>query len=175
MSNHLAIGAPFLGRQGPSPEGVQLVMGGGPQLQLFLPKLTPEEIHCIQNGPAHFGVHEVAGVLFFLYRFDPAIPWSDTPYHRALEEAVRPVALPRLEGPESRLLLQVVLVRCEDSRVAALRTLSLPPHLSRALLAAVAAQGPLPPDYDERIARAYARFPRTKDLLEGAITGKGGT
>jgi len=42
--SRLSVGEPFLNRQGPSPEGAQLVMGGGPQLQLFLSSPTPEEL-----------------------------------------------------------------------------------------------------------------------------------
>lgn len=169
----LEVGQPFAGRAGPSPEGVQLCLSGShPELQLFLSRPTPAEVESIRRGPCHFGVCEAEGVLFFLYRFDPAFPWSDTPYHRALEEAHRPVNLALL-NEESRALLTVVLVRAEDSIVQAIRVVSLSPRVSRALWQVVLLQETLPPDYEARIQRVYARH-SSRELARLGLHAPGG-
>lgn len=169
----LEVGQPFLGRSGPSPEGVQLSLSGSaPELQLFLSGLTEREVESVRTGPCRFGVCEAEGALFFLYRFDPSIPWSDSPYHRALEERLRPVNLALL-GEQSRALLTVVLVSAEDSVVRAIRAVSLSPEVTRALWQAVLLQDALPADYDARIRRAYARY-TSRDLARLGTTGKGG-
>lgn len=171
--NRIEVGEPYLNRSGPSKEGFELSLSGSlPQLTLGFPRLSPEEIECVKSGPSRFGVAEVEGVLFFLFRFDPCIAWSDTPYHRALEEAVRPVKLALLQE-RSRAVLQVVLVSAEDSIVQAIRLVALDPPTTRALWQAVLLQDSLPPDYDAWIARVYGRY-SSRELARLGVTSRGG-
>ncbi len=126
----------------------------------------------VPTGPARFGVLETNGVLFFLFRFDPAIGWSDSPYHRALEERVRPVNL-QLLTEQTRALLMVCLVNAEDSIVRGIRAVTLNPETTRALWQAVLLQDKLPVDYDARIQQVYRRM-TTSQMAREAVISKGG-
>ncbi len=149
----LEVGQPFMGPRRPLPEGVQLSLSGDtPELHLILSGLTPPELEAITRGQAEFGLYEQEGLLFFLYRFLGAIPWSDTPYSLAREEAVRSVQLQPL-GQATRAVLTVILVSSEDAVVRGLRQVTLSPEVTRALWGAVEAQRNAPEaanDEDER-------------------------
>jgi hypothetical protein len=168
----ISVGQPF-GQFGPRSEGFELSLGGSsPELLPVLTKITEAEVTSVTTGPARFGVLETNGVLFFLFRFDPAIGWSDTPYHRALEEAVRPVNL-QLLTEQSRALLMVYLISAEDSILRGIRAVTLNPEATRALWQAVLLQDKLPPDYDARIQQVYHRL-NSSQMAREAVISKGG-
>jgi hypothetical protein len=171
----IKVGKPFLDRFGPLTPGVQLSLSGTtPELHLIFDKLTQAEVEAVRSGPARFGVYQFKQVLFFLYRFDPAIPWSDTPYHIALERPHREVNL-QLLTEQSRALLTIYLISAEDGIVQVIRALTLNPETTRALWQAVLLQDPdkLPEHYDNDIEQAYAQLNSAQMAREGVVS-KGG-
>lgn len=168
----LRIGYPY-GSPGPRPPGVELCLSDtSPTLLMVLPELKQQEIVAVAQGESRFGVYEEGPMLFFLYRFDPAFPWSDTPYHRALEEARRPVQLSLLTE-RSRALLLVTLVSAEDGLIQVLRAVTLDPQVTRALWQGVLLQETLPPNYDQRLEQIYARL-TSAQMARNGITCRGG-
>jgi hypothetical protein len=171
----IEVGQAFSDQPGPLTPGVQLsISGATPELHLILDNLTQAEVEAVRAGPARFGVYQFKQVLFFLYRFDPATPWSDTPYHIALERPYRKVNL-QLLTEQSRALLTVYLVSAENGIVRVIRALSLNPETTRALWQAVLLQDPdkIPEYYDNDLQQVYARLNSAQMAQEGVVS-KGG-
>ena len=85
------------------------------------------------------------------YRFQhPAggIPWSDAPshYHLVPQAERIPPPEPGQLTPESRALLEVILVNATGGQIRAMRQLSLSPEFTRAMFRAIAHQAARPFD-----------------------------
>lgn len=145
--------------------------GGQHELTLSYRNPTEEEIASVQSGQARFAFAIEQGVIFFLYRFEPAVQWGDAPFSIHLvpkAERVIPEALP---SAESRALLQIFLVDAATGILRAMRTVSLSHDFTRKLHKAITEQSTQPfssTAHDAAIAATYARF-KTKALLGRAI------
>lgn len=170
----LEVGQPFLGQRGARAPGVQLSLSGSsPELHLILERPTTAEVNAIRGGKAEFGVYEEDGLLFFLYQFGGGvIPWSDTPYSRAAEDAFRAVNL-QLLREQSRAVLLVILVDASNSIIRGLRTVSISPEVTRALWMAVELQEAVV-NYEQRLAQVYARR-SSEEMAALSVSCIGGT
>lgn len=150
----ITLNKPFPGYTTAQPEGADLWLAS-PTLVLIWGNPRPDEIRAVQSETALFSVCRLSTDLLFLcYRFGD-MPWSDQPYHRALEVRARGVfSLPEF-WPGQLLLLTVVLVEAESTIVRALRQLTLGPEASQVLLETAAEQAELPANYDEQIQQTY--------------------
>lgn len=151
---------------------------GEHELLFFLADPTRRELDSIRGGPAEFAVTEVEDLLFLLFQFSPGIPWSDAPYEYWVnppENRTVPIA-PEEMSEQTRALLNVFLVDARTGILLAIRAISLPLDVTRALHGVIRRQvqrGALP-DYDARLARVMGRH-TTDDLLRLAVArGRGG-
>ncbi len=154
----LKVGDYFGGVRRPRAPYQQLSLSGSsPELHLVFDGIQPAELNAIKAGKAEFGVYAEDEHLFFLYRFgSTVIPWSDVPYHVALENKHRPVNL-QLLTEQSRAVLVVILVDAKTSAIRALRQVTLTPEVTRALWQTVLLQDQkaTPPDYDNQLAAVW--------------------
>lgn len=129
------------------------------------------EVSAVRTGEAFVAIATEGPVIFFLYRFDGACGWSDAPFSwHLVPEAERTLPDPS-RGPETRALIHVILVDAATGIIRALRSASLSPRVTEVLHVLIARQAQAPWDalaYDQELERAYARFPRTEDLVAQA-------
>jgi len=169
------------------PEVTQFLWRGELELLLFLAAPTDAEIAAIRRGHAEFALYDRDRLCVLLYCFSPLIdpsggrrrrglPWSDAPFHQGMmppEHRAAPLD-PATFTPETRVLLHVILVRADGGQILVLRTVSLPPELTRRLFAVIAVQDAAPfnqATYDRQLAELYRTYPTTDALLaaSGAI------
>jgi len=140
-------------------------------LTLCLTNPRPREVQAVQTGPVRFALTPLRGtpiLLFLLFTFPGAMPWSDAPYHPKLEPPDRWPALDILTDDTIRLAPSIVLVDRATAIVKALRVVSFSPQFSRALNELVRAQLAETFDqeaYDAALAQAYRQYPKPRDLL----------
>ncbi len=172
----LKVGEYFGGvRRARAPYQQLSLSGSSPDLHLVFDGIQPAELNAVKAGKAEFGVYTEGDQLFFLYRFGSTIiPWSDVPYHVALENKHRPVNL-QLLTEQSRALLLVILVDAKTSAIRALRQVTLTPEVTRALWQGVLLQDQKTPpfDYDYYIEKVYTRL-SSANMAERGVTGVGG-
>lgn len=142
---------------------------------MFWAGITPRDVASITGGRAAFGLAVVGPVIFFLYRFDPACPWSDAPYSIHLvpeeERALPGPALASGAQTAQHALLNVVLVEATNGIVRGLRAITFSPRLTTALHLAIRDQLAAPwsaAAYDAALADAYRRHPTTRSLVDAA-------
>ncbi len=169
----LEVGRPYIVGRRKWPEGVEYnCRSGGHELRLFFDSPSASEIEAVRIGECEFALVMEGPVIFLMYKFGVAINWSDAPYSwHLVPEDQR--TLPEPEGPETRALLQVVLIDAASGLVRALRALTFSPVFTRALHAAIRAQADMiwagKASYDAALADAYRRYPASTDLLRGAV------
>lgn len=174
----LQVGKPYLPGKRSLPTGTNYNFRGGThELLLLLDGITPRELESVRAGAAEFALLVFKRVIFFLYRFEPALEWSDCPYSVWLvTEAERQA--PRETSAETRALLQVALVDANKNTVLALRALTLSPEFTGELHAAINAQLSAEislADYDAAIQQAYLRWPNSEQMLrQASVRAKGG-
>lgn len=166
------VGRPFIPGQTSWPDGTAAYnyQAGQHALTLFLGSPSHAEVADARIGKAEFGLVVEPPVLFLLYRFGRAIPWSDAPYtwHMASPERR---TIPDTTGlVEPRALLSVVLVDAHTGIIRALRAVSFSPALTAALHLAIREQAEAPwvgqVAYDAALAELYRRYPSSRDLLK---------
>lgn len=112
----------------------------GHELTLFRPDVTPRMVEDVRRGQAEFALVVEPPILAFAYRFGESIPWSDVPYCWNLQPASRRVIPAREPLRESRTLLWVTLVDCNDGVIHAQRGLTLSSEFSGSLHEAIRGQ-----------------------------------
>jgi hypothetical protein len=137
----LVVGEPYLPGVTSLPEAVQYnFRQGAHELLMWLGSPSREEVRAIRKGRAEFRLLVESGVIFLLYRFEGNARWSDCPYSYHLvpaEQRQLPFDLPT---PESRAMLQVLLVDAHTAILKVIRTCSLSPSFSRRLHEAIGDQ-----------------------------------
>jgi hypothetical protein len=173
------VGKPYLPCRGSiQPFARYNFLGEQHGLLLCLSQLNNSDVDAVREGEAEFALVVSRGVIFFLYHFGAAIPWSDAPYSwHLVPEAQR--ELPEMPATaETRALLSVVLVDADLNIVRALRTVTLSPEFTRMLHAVIRAQAARPwsaPAYDNALSAAYTRWKTSEAMLAAAIARtKGG-
>lgn len=162
------------------PEGAQFqYRGGQAELVLFYPDPSRHEIEAVRKGSSEFGLVVEPPLVVLLYTFGAAkgIPWCDAPfsYHRL--KAARPteaVLPPAWEegSPETRAILQVLLVDASSGILRAMRAVSLSPEFTRTLHRAIWEQAHReegPGEFDRALNDLYTRFPTSERLLTTAV------
>lgn len=162
----IAVGQEMVPGHGPFPEGAQLVFAeDGPELLLAFRQPSAAEIAAVNRGPCEFAVTMVEQVIFFLYRFGSALPWSDALFSWHLDRP-GPALFTRAS---ERFGLHTILLDADTGVVEALRLATLSPEMSSELSRLVQAQMTTSwqgrEDYEQAVRRCYEKAPRAADLL----------
>jgi hypothetical protein len=169
----LQVGKPYIADRGQWPEAVEYnYRGGEHDLRMFFRAPGQQEVEAVRKGRCDFAVAVEGPVIFLLYCFRPAADWSDAPYSwHLLPETEQ--ALPDVEGPETRALLQVVLTDAQTGLVRVLRAVTFSPSFTRALHRAIRQQAASPwpgrAAYDAALRDLYRRYATSEDLLRRAV------
>ncbi len=151
--------------------------GGEHELLLICENLRDTEVADVRSGDTRFGFLVFENVIFFLYRFGSSMHWSDCPFSIWRVPEVERVSPEVAYAPETRALLNIILVRAENNTIEALRAVSLSPAVTRQLHAAILQQLRQPlgdAAYKIAIASAYQRWPQTAAMVPFAQTCGGG-
>ena len=170
---HLEVGKPYIAGRTSWPEGVAYdFRGDAHELRMFLRSPSVSEVRAVRGEVADFAVVAEPPLLFLLYCFGRVIPWSDAPYSWHLVPEYQR-SLPDVGGPETRALLQIILVDATTGLVRALRAVTFSPAFTRALHDAIRAQASAPwpgqAGYETALAAVYQRDKTSADLLKRAI------
>jgi hypothetical protein len=144
-------------------------------LALFITRPRQHEVQAVESGEVRFALVPLQGspsLLFLLYTFPSAFPWSDAPYHIQLEPPELRPTLDTLADDTKRLILSIALIDRASTIVQALRVVSFSPQFSRALNAVVRRQLDEPFDkaaYDTALAQAYQQYPKPRDLMSKRV------
>ena len=169
----LEVGKPYIPGRTNWPEGVDYnFRAGSHEMRMFFRSPTRREVEAVRKGRCEFGLVVDGPIIFLLYRFHPAIDWSDATYSwHLVPETER--TLPQPEGAETRALLHVDLIEADSGLVRALRVVTFSPAFTRALHSAIRQQAASPwpgrEAYDDALASVYKRYPTSKDLLRRAV------
>lgn len=177
----LNIGAPYINGITSWPDGnaEYNYLSTGHELRIFWASPTEAEIEAVRRAPMHLGLFVDGSVIDLVWRIEGAGGWSDTPFSiHQVPEASR--AIPDATTGEERALLTVLLVDAATGILKAIRALSIPPHATERLHAAIRAQAAAPWEGREahlaEIAAIYRRYPDSQDLaLAAEVLVRGGT
>lgn len=177
--NRLAVGEPYIPGKTSWPEVVEYNYDlNGHELRLFFGSPTDQEIRSVRRSPVHLALLVEGPVIYLVWRFEGFGSWSDGPFSIHLVPADRR-ATPPVSSGEQRALLQIVLVDAHTGILRAIRAVTLPPHATQRLHAAIREQEAQPFDrraYDAALQALYRRYPDSADMARAAeILVKGGT
>lgn len=164
----LEVGKPYIPGRSRWPEGCEYnYRGGENELRLSYGDPSPREVAAVQKGRALFGLYHEGDQVILCYRFGD-LAWSDAPFHLARLAAAgvpaeerTPPPDPATLSPESRAILQVVLVDAGPGIVRVLRAVTLSPEFTSALFGAIRDQASRPYDrasYEAGLDRIYRRY-----------------
>jgi len=130
----VAIGKPLFENRTELPEAVEYnYQSGDHTLLLSMKNLHPKEIEAVREAEAEFGLYCENSVIFLLYRFGDALPWSDSAFSWwNVAEEDRRIPSPT-ENPATRILLKIILVEAATGIVKAIRVTTLSPNFTEKL------------------------------------------
>lgn len=166
------VDTPYLPGHSRLPSGTDYAYRSGQhQLHLVLDRLAPAELQAVAEGPAELALAVELPVLFFCYRFLPAIAWSDCAYsiHQVPAGQAQLPARDAVAGGQAAL--SVVLVNADTGLVAAVRAVRLPPDFTRVLHTTIQEQAAQPWDaaaYEGAVAALRRRF-SSEQLVSRAV------
>jgi hypothetical protein len=143
------------------------------ELRLFFSNLSRADVRAVSNGPADFALLMQKDVLFFLYRFGEAVPWSDAPYslHKVAQKFPDEASLPPTELAGKSVLLNILLIEATTGIIQAVRVIGFPSSFSQALHEAIRKTWDAPfseASYNAQIDEAYRLYPHTMDMVKAA-------
>jgi hypothetical protein len=164
------VGKPYLLKHSTCSEGSEYSYSTrGYELKLCFSNPFHEEIASIADGNASFDLLIEEGIVFFLFRFDPGIPWSCVPYcYWGIPEDQRQVPPPH---GEQGTLLTVLLIDADNSLLKAVREVELEPSFCLNLHHAIATQLAEPismQEYKKRVDKVYRKYLSTASMIQGA-------
>lgn len=175
----VAIGKPLFEGRDELPEAIEYnYQAGDHTLLLSMKNLHPCEIRAVREDQAEFGLYCENGIIFLLYRFGEALPWSDSAFlWWNVAEEDRRIPAPQA-NPAERILLKIILAEASTGVVKAIRVTTFSPSFSEKLHSAIrdqASGGEF--SREEFVARGLAIYERRTpaDLAAKAIVKtKGG-
>jgi hypothetical protein len=135
--------------------------------------VTPGEIQAFLNGAVSFALFTEQNLLFFLFKIEGFLDWSDLAFtiHLAGDETI--------VGGDAYLPFSLVLVEPDTKIVKGLRMLTVSPDFRSRLVELIRKQAAEPFDtlaYYRAIGRLYEQYPAASDLLKNAVIfEQGGT
>ena len=137
----VAIGKPLFEQRSELPEAIEYTYQAGDHtLLLSMKNLHPNEIKAVREAEAEFGLYCENGIIFLLYRFGEALPWSDSAFSWwNVAEEDRRIPAPQ-ENPAERILLKIILIEAVTGIVEAIRVTTLSPDFTEKLHNAIREQ-----------------------------------
>jgi len=142
---------------------------GSHLLQICWSAPSQEVTHAFSNGEMHAAVYEECGVLFFLFKINGFMDWSDQALSIWLVPE-RDRSIPPLRDGE-HAVLTLALVDADTGLVRALRVVTYSPRLSRLFLDGLRTQLETPFDraqHQATIASLYQRYATSTELARRA-------
>jgi hypothetical protein len=167
---HLTVGDKF-DRDLPDESMSIILMNGSPMLT-FNFSLTGKQVSTFLNGTASFSLFYDRDILFFLFKIDGFLDWSDLAFsiHLAGGEKV--------EEGDGYLPFNLVLIDSKTSIIKGLRIVTVSPYFRSVLSELTQQQTKVPFDiisYYKTIGELYETYPSASDFLKAAlIIEKGG-
>jgi hypothetical protein len=146
-------------------EGMSLLLNGGAPILAFKFSVSENDIENSLNGPVSFGLFADANVIFFLFKIDGFLDWSDLAFtiHLAQGESV---------DDGSYLPFHLVLLESGTSIVKGLRVVTVSPAFRSALAELVKRQAAERFDtvgYYQAIGGIYKAYPSAALMLKDAV------
>jgi hypothetical protein len=134
----VAIEKPLFEGRTELPEAIEYnYQAGDHTLLLSMKNLHPKEIEAVRAGEAEFGLYCENSIVFLLYRFGEALPWSDSAFSW-WNVAEEDRGIPALrENLAERILLKIILVEASTGIVKAIRVTTLSPEFTEKLHEAI--------------------------------------
>jgi hypothetical protein len=142
-----------------------LLLNGAPMLT-FNFSVTEKNIAAFLNGSSSFGLFSECNILFFLFKIDGFLDWSDLAFtiYLAGDE--------KIEDNAGYLPFHLVLVESETNIIKGLRVVTVSPAF-RSILARITQQQAREQfdtiDYYKKIGALYEIYPSTGSMLKKAI------
>lgn len=138
-------------------------------LQFCVASPSMRGIEAFGKGRMSVGLYHEQNVIFFLFRIDGFMDWSDQAISIRLVAEADQELPPLPDG--ARIPLTLVLVEADNGNVAALRMVTYSPHFSRVMHRWLQAQKDMPfrkEDHMAAVQDIYRRFPDSKALAKAA-------
>ncbi len=166
---NLTVGGKF-GHEIPS-EGMSIVLAGGMPLLAFNFSITDNDAARFLNGKASFGLFSDQGILFFLFKIEGFLDWSDLAFtvHLANGETV--------VDNGAYLPCSLVLVDSATDTIKGLRMVTVSPAFRKALAEVLQRQGQGKFDtiaYYQSIGKLYNTYPSASTMLKNALIVENG-
>jgi len=161
---HLTVGEKF-DHDMPA-EGMSILLVNGAPMLSFNFSVTEKNIAAFLHGSSSFGLFSEQNILFFLFKIDGFLDWSDLAFtiHLAQDE--------KIEGNGGYLPFNLVLVESSTSVIKALRMVTVSPAF-RSMLAQIIQQQAKERfntiDYYKKIGALYETYPSASTMLKKAI------
>lgn len=175
----VAIGKPLFEERHELPEAIEYnYQSGDHTLLLSMKNLHPKEIEAVRNAEAEFGLYCENGIVFLLYRFGEALPWSDSAFSWwNVAEEDRRIPAPQT-NPATRILLKIILVEAATGIVEAIRVTTLSPAFTEKLHDAIREQAMGEPfsreEFVGRSLQIYQKFTPAEFAMKTIVKTKGG-
>lgn len=147
-------------------EGMSIMIAAGPPLLTFNLSVTPGEIKAFSKGAASFALFFEQNVLFFLFKIEGFLDWSDLAFtpHLAGGETIVP--------GNAFLPIDIVLTEPDSKIVKGFRMVTVSPDFRMKLTEFFRQQAEERFEtvaYLQKIGNLYDRYPTTTDLLNKAV------
>jgi hypothetical protein len=153
-------------------EGMSIVLMNGVPMIVLNFSVTKKDIANFLNGSLSFGLFFEQNILFFLFKIEEFLDWSDLAFtiHLAGDE--------KIDDNAGYLPFNLVLVESETSIIKGLRLVTVTPAF-RSALARITQQQSKEPfdtiDYYKKFGALYGRYPSAASMLKkAAIIERGG-
>ena len=160
----LTVGKTF--SHGMPDESMSIILNGGSPMLVFNFSLSEKNIAAFQHGISSFGLFAEKNLLFFLFKIEGFLDWSDLAFtiHLAQDE--------KIEDNEGYLAFNLVLVESSTSIIKALRMVTVSPTFRSVITKAVEQQNKEPfnvIEYYKSIKMIYDTYPEVVLMLKNAL------
>ena len=168
----LVVGQPFAPERTswPADRFEYRYFGGNHLLQLCIASPSPREVESFESGDIRVGLCIERGILFFIFRIEDVMDWSDQAISiHLVPEKDRDI--PDL-APGMYAGLNMVLVDANTGLVSAMRFATYSPRFSQVLYKELRRQAAAPFDAGEHrkaIAEVYRKYPKSSALARAAL------
>jgi hypothetical protein len=148
------------------PEGMSIILAGGVPLLAFNFSITDKDTARFLNGKASFGLFSDQDILFFLFKIEGFLDWSDLAFtvHLANGETV--------VDNGAYLPCSLVLVDSATDTITGLRMVTVSPAFRKALAEVLQRQAQGKFDtigYYQSIGKLYDAYPSASAMLKNAV------
>ena len=161
---NLTVGGHF--DHGIPPEAMSIVLMNGVPMIAFNFSLSAKNIEDFQNGECSFGLFTENNSLFFLFKIEDFLDWSDLAFtiHLAQDE--------KIDDNEGYLPFALVLIDSKTSIIKGFRMVTVSPTFRSVLAGILQRQAQERFDtiaYYKTIGVLYDKFPSATDMLNKAV------